>query len=230
MEVIRLFVGFDIREAVGSTVFEHSVFLHTTTPVAVTRLMYDGGTMNDRDGTNMFTYRRFLVPYLCRFKGWAIFCDGADMLMRADIAGLWEQRDIWNKAVQVVKHDYKTTAQTKYIGTPMEAVNTDYPRKNWSSVILWNCGHFGNRCLTPEFIASQSGSFLHRFGWLQDEVIGDLSPEWNVLIGETDEAIDAKIAHYTLGIPGFRAYRGARYSDEWFDVLARSQGGLQLEA
>src|SRR5215212_3157138 len=92
-----------------------------------------------RDGSNQFIYSRFLLPHLTGYSGWALYIDG-DMLLRADIAALWNLRNE-SKAVMCVHHDYRTRMRRKYLG----AKNEDYPRKNWSSVVLWNCGHPANR-------------------------------------------------------------------------------------
>jgi hypothetical protein len=107
----------------------------------------------------------------------------------------------------------------------MEAANRDYPRKNWSSLILWNCEHPRNKVLTPEFVDDHSGSDLHRFGWLPDSLIGDLPKEWNVLVGEQDNK-NAKIAHYTLGIPEFEHYEDCDFSQQWFNTKSRLMNGL----
>jgi hypothetical protein len=123
------------------------------------------------------------VPALCGYEGWAIFADASDMVCRADIAELWALRDE-RYAVQVVKHDYRTKHHRKYVGTEMECANLDYPRKNWSSLILWNCGHPQNRILTPENVREWSGQQLHGFGWLPDDLIGALPIEWNWLAQE----------------------------------------------
>jgi len=203
--VIRIFTGYDKREAQGWQVFCRSLIDQTKEPVSIIPI---GG--HQRDGTNAFTYSRFLVPAMCDFSGWALWVDGSDMMMRADIGELWALRDE-KYAVQVVKHDYRTKHARKYIGTPMESDNADYPRKNWSSVILWNCAR--NRVLSPDFVSNATGAFLHRFTWLDNDKIGELPPEWNVLVGEQEEA--AKLAHFTLGIPGFKAYQDSWYSGEW---------------
>ncbi|MEY4079277.1 MAG: hypothetical protein RIS80_1046, partial [Actinomycetota bacterium] len=141
------------------------------------------------DGTNSFTYSRFLVPYLQGFQGFAIFADGADMLCRADIAELWDMRDPL-KAVQVVKHDYTTCEPRKYVGTQMEAPNSSYPRKNWSSLMLFNCSYPMHNRLTPQYIAQTSGTLLHRLSWLDDSKIGELPKEWNWLdeYGRNDQS------------------------------------------
>jgi lipopolysaccharide biosynthesis glycosyltransferase len=149
------------------------------------------------DGSNQFIYSRFLVPHLMEYKGWAIFMDG-DMLLRDDIEKLWALRDE-SKAVMIVKHDYKTKMTEKYLGSK----NEDYPRKNWSSVILWNCEHAANKVVTTEFIENATGAQLHRFTWLTDDLIGELPAEWNWLDVEYDRNLLAKLVHYTLGTPCF---------------------------
>jgi hypothetical protein len=113
--------------------------------------------------------------------------------------------------VQVVKHDYKTRMPVKYLGSP----NEDYPRKNWSSVILWNCSSFPNRKLTPEFVQRSTGSELHRFSWLDDQRIGELPPEWNWLPDEYGPNPDAKLLHYTLGAPCFHEFADTPMGNEW---------------
>jgi hypothetical protein len=214
METITLYVGYDPRESAVFTVFNQSVIQHTSVPVAICplhqkSLEFDG----QQDGTNAFIYSRYLVPYLQNYEGWAIFCDG-DMILRDDLRNLWDLRDE-SKAVQVVKHNYKTTEGRKYKGSPMESQNIDYPKKNWSSVVLFNCGHPSNKVLTREFVSEAGGAILHRFGWLQDEEVGELPPEWNHLVREMDPNPDAKLVHWTLGAPGFRHYMRDEHSWEW---------------
>lgn len=218
--MIPVFYGFDPRESIGAHVFQHSVLMRASQPVQFVPLHLDSlrldYTETHTDGSNNFIYARFLVPYLMGFNGWAIFMDGSDMLCRADIAELWALRDPYGKAVQVVKHDYKTTEPRKYVGTEMEAVNQDYPRKNWSSVMLINCGHFAWRYITPETIAGKQGSFLHRFEFMEDDLIGELPSEWNHLVAEQPANPGSKIVHWTLGIPGFQHYAHDEFADEWF--------------
>lgn len=212
--MIPLYVGFDPREAAAYHVFCQSVMEHCSQPVAFIPLHapmlsnFDG----QRDGTNAFIYSRYLIPYLNGYSGWALFADG-DMLLKADLAELWAKRDD-KYAVMVVKHDYKTKHPRKYLGTPIENDNVDYERKNWSSVMLINCGHPSNRILSREVVAEVGGAFLHRFKWLKDEEIGSLDMGWNHLVGEYAPA-SAKLAHYTLGVPGFNHYSNCDFSNEW---------------
>jgi lipopolysaccharide biosynthesis glycosyltransferase len=221
---IRLFAGFDEREEVGYHAFCSSVIERSTVPVSFTPLslntvqkVYGAG---HRDGSNGFIYLRFLIPYLQQYEGWAIFVDGADMICNADIAELWALRDPF-KAVQVVKHDYKTKNPRKYVGTAMESVNADYPKKQWSSVMLINCAHYAWREMTPEKVAAMPGSYLHRFEFIPERYIGDLPKEWNHLVMEQEPSDDAKLIHFTLGVPGFPQYRHCEHADKWFGSVAR---------
>jgi lipopolysaccharide biosynthesis glycosyltransferase len=213
--VIDLFVGYDEREALAYHVFCQSVLERASVPVAfhpVALHLLKGYEETHGDGSNQFIYTRFLVPALMDFGGWALFADG-DMVCTRDIAELWALRDS-RYAVQVVQHaDYKTAHPMKYVGTALETVNASYARKNWSSVILWNCSHPSNRVLTPSYVQKGTGDKLHRFSWLKDEEIGALPAEWNVLIGEQQG--NPAIAHYTLGVPEFAHYRDCDHADLW---------------
>lgn len=214
MNPIRIFVGFDNNaEPVAYHAFCQSVIENSSIPVSFTPLALN--TLQDykethTDGSNAFIYSRFLVPALCDYDGLAIFADG-DMIVKGDIAELVALYDD-TKAVQVVKHDYTTKAATKYLG----AKNENYPRKNWSSVILFNCAK--NKALTPDMVMTSTGSFLHRFSWLNDSDIGALPIEWNWLATEFEYNPDAKLVHTTLGTPCFGDYQDTDYSSDWWEV------------
>ena len=210
--MINIFIGYDHREAIAYHVCANSIIRHSSKPVSLTPLALQN--MQDyeekhTDGSNQFIYSRFLVPHLMEYKGWAIFMDG-DMLLRDDIEKLWALRDE-SKAVMVVKHDYKTKMTEKYLGSK----NENYPRKNWSSVILWNCGHPANSVVTPEFIQTATGAQVHRFTWLDDSLIGELPIEWNWLPDEFGANHEAKLLHYTLGTPSFHDFATTPMGDEW---------------
>jgi lipopolysaccharide biosynthesis glycosyltransferase len=222
---IRLVVGFDPREAIAYHVFCQSILEKTSVPVCFMPLVdqsIPGYSERHRDGSNRFTYTRFLTPYLMNYEGWAIFADG-DMVCNEDIAILWGLRDP-QKAVQVVKHQYQSKVSYKYLGSR----NENYPRKNWSSVVIWNCGHPENRCLTPDFVSSKDGAFLHRFSWLKDDdLIGDLPKSWNWLAIEYESNPNASLIHYTLGTPCFSDYRDSLQSEYWHDAYARTLSGME---
>lgn len=210
--MIPIFIGYDPREAIAYHVCSNSIIRHSTKPVSFTPLALrnlQDYEEKHTDGSNQFIYSRFLVPHLMNYTGWAIFMDG-DMLVRDDINRLWELRDE-SKAVMVVKHDYKTKMSEKYLGSK----NENYPRKNWSSVILWNCGHPANAAVTPEFIQNASGAQVHRFTWLSDDLIGELPIEWNWLPDELGENAEAKLLHYTLGTPSFHEFATTPMGNEW---------------
>lgn len=204
--MITCYVGYDPRESLAYHAYCQSVITHTSEPVAFIPLHrpmlanFDG----QRDGTNAFIFSRFLVPSLMGFDGWALFVDG-DMVVLDDLAKLWALRDD-KYAVQVVQHDYKTVHPRKFIGSPLENDNIDYEKKNWSSVILFNCAHPSNRIMTRQFVEEASGQFLHRFQWLKDEEIGPLPLDWNHLVNEPNQTQIARLAHYTAGVPGFKYY------------------------
>jgi len=221
--MINLYVGYDEREAIAYHVFCHSVIKNTSLPVKITPLVLSqlkefNETHQDR--SNDFVYSRFLTPYLNEFDGWAIFADG-DMICQADLKELIGMADP-NKALMVVKHDYQTKASIKYLGN----INENYPRKNWSSVILWNCSHPKHKILTPEFVSNQTGKFLHRFSWLDDNDIGELPVGWNWLACEYEKNTDAKLIHYTLGTPCFKDFRDTDMAEIWYDYYESAKKGF----
>jgi len=213
-------VGWDSREPIAADVLKYSIGQHTSVPVNIIYLQQDklrneGLYWRDVDAlaSTEFTFTRFLVPYLNNYEGHAIFVD-CDFLCLTDLAELIELADN-KKAVQVVKHDY----------TPPEGVKMDgqrqlpYPRKNWSSMMLWNCGHKDNKKVDLEFVNTATGQELHRFTWLDDKNIGELSLEWNWLVNWYREGRDGypKFLHYTEGGPWFDEYKDCEYADLWLD-------------
>lgn len=222
--MINVFVGYDPREAVAYHVFCESLITNASQPVRIIPLhlpLLTAYSEEHGDGSNAFIYTRFLVPYLMNYEGWAIYCDG-DMVVKGDIADLWVLRDE-SCAVQVVQHQYESKVSVKYLG----AKNENYPRKNWSSVILWNCSHPKHQKLSVDFVAKSSGSYLHRFNWLRDCEIGALPKEWNWLVSEYETNMNAKLLHFTLGTPCFRDFRECSEAGEWFDFLDSSQRGME---
>ncbi|MEY3572629.1 MAG: hypothetical protein RJA77_544, partial [Pseudomonadota bacterium] len=203
--------------------FCQSILEKASAPVSFTPLVLGalkGFSETHTDGSNAFIYSRFLTPWLMEFNGWAIFADG-DMICLDDVAKLWALRDE-TKAVQVVQHNYQTKAHDKYLGNK----NENYPRKNWSSVILWNCAHPKHKILTPEFVMQQTGAFLHRFTWLDDSEVGALPKEWNWLTTEYEDNYQASLLHYTLGTPCFKDYAHSEMSDVWHQAHERINQGM----
>jgi len=223
IEILKIVVGFDQTESVAYHTFCQSIIEKSSLPISFLPLAINNlknYKETHTDHSNDFIYSRFLTPYLNNFEGWAIFTDG-DMICQSDIKELWNLRDN-TKALMVVKHDYQTKANIKYLGNK----NENYPRKNWSSVILWNCGHPKHKILTPEFIQNQTGKYLHRFSWLEDNEIGDLPKEWNWLAIEYPVNNDAKLIHYTLGTPCFKEYEKTDMADIWYKTFERVKDGI----
>jgi hypothetical protein len=218
--MLRIFIGYDPKETVAWHTLAHSILRRASIPVAlapVARSQLAGVYTRERGPTESteFALTRFLVPHLSGFRGWSLFMD-CDMLCRADVAELAAIAERSpDKAVLVCQHDYVPKTERKFLGQ----AQTRYPRKNWSSLMLFN----NARCaaLTPEYVNRASGLELHRFAWLDDALIGALPLEWNWLVGEYDYNPQAKIVHYTLGGPWFDEYRGCDYAGEWFEENRR---------
>lgn len=225
LKPLKIFVGFDQKESIAYHVFCQSLISRSTRPLAITPLALGniGGVYTEKhiDGSNSFIYSRFLVPYLSEFKGLAIFFDG-DMVIRKDVSILLESIDV-DCAVNVVQHDYETKFNTKYFGNP----NESYPRKNWSSVIVWNCEHESNKILTPEYVGDNTGAHLHRFKWLRDDQIGALDVSWNWLDQEYPLNKNPNLVHYTIGTPCFTESRRTDHSYFWDRELYNSMEGIE---
>ena len=159
---------------------------------------------------------RFLTPALARFTGWALFCD-CDFLWLGDIAGLLPHTQS-DKAVFCVQHDYVPKEATKMDG----AVQTVYPRKNWSSLMLFNCAHPSVRTLTPECVNTRTGAYLHRMQWVADADIGALPVTWNWLEGWNEKPASGlpQAVHFTRGGPWFEKWQHVDYGDLWREEFA----------
>jgi hypothetical protein len=212
--MIRVFVGYDPREAVAYNVLAHSIRARASRPVAIAPLALSqlGGLMTRERHplqSTDFSFSRFLTPYLSDFDGWSIFMD-CDMLVLDDIAKLYDLRDD-RYAVMVVKHEHTPQEDIKFLDQPQ----SKYDKKNWSSVMLFN----NARCtaLAPEYVNRASGLELHQFKWLGDDsLIGELPHRWNHLVGYDAPRPGMSLVHYTLGGPYFDEYRDCEYSQEWF--------------
>jgi hypothetical protein len=223
------FMGYDTKESEAFSVALHSVKQQSMrTQVTALHLptlrdegLYkrptstkDGRLWDDISGAYMSTEHansRFLVPLIADTK-WALFTD-CDIIARRPIAELFEQADD-RFAVQVVKHDHQPAHNLKMDGQ----VQQMYARKNWSSVMLFNVRHPANKRLTLEMVNSLPGRDLHRFCWLEDSEIGDLTPEWNWLVGHSSRAVKPAIVHYTEGLPSMPGHESCAYADLWFAV------------
>ncbi|XP_054781439.1 protein CDI-like [Prosopis cineraria] len=221
-EPFKIFIGYDSREDIAYEVCRYSILKRASIPVHITPLKLSdlrpqGLYWRERGKleSTEFSFSRFLTPHLANFHGWALFID-CDFLFLSDIKNLVDLVD-HKYAVMCVHHDYTPTEATKMDGV----VQTVYPRKNWSSMVLYNCGHPKNKVLSPQVVNTQTGSYLHRFQWLEDDEIGSVPFVWNFLVGhnKVDESdvknSFPKAVHYTLGGPWFEDYKDCEFGDLW---------------
>lgn len=211
--MIPIYIGFDPRETVAWHVLTHSIMARSSLPVSFVPLsLRNLGPLMWRDRNPLqstdFSFSRFLAPYLSGYQGWSLFMD-CDMLVMDDIAKLWSLRDD-RYAVMCVKHDHDPKESVKFLDAPQTA----YQKKNWSSVMLFNNARCQN--LTPEFVNTASGLELHQFKWLaSDDEIGAIPSEWNHLVGYQTEREGVSNAHFTIGGPYFNEYVNCEYGEAW---------------
>jgi hypothetical protein len=224
---VSIWIGYDPRELDAYAVARRTANIHCIKPIPVRgvvlaelreRGLYrrptsikDGRLWDDISEAPMateFAISRFLVKELAG-SGWALFID-SDMLVRHNLDRLFESLDR-SKAVMVVKHHHEPPEGLKMDGQ----AQTRYARKNWSSVMAFNCDHPANRALTVDLINTVPGRDLHRFCWLDDELIGGLDPKWNYLVGHTKGVADPGIVHFTEGTPAMAGYEDCEFADEW---------------
>lgn len=229
---LSVFLGWEPREAAAFAVARESCRKHLTQPIPIYGLvlsdlikrglytrpieyrdcaadrpvMWD--VVSDAPQSTEHANSRFFVPLLAK-TGWALFCDG-DVMFRGNVARLFDQFDP-AKAVYCVQHRHEPEPGTKMDGQ----VQTRYGRKNWSSVLAFNCDHPANKALTLDLLNTTPGRDLHRFCWLQDHEIGELGPEWNWLVGHSDPAVDPVVCHFTSGTPDMPGYESVDYAQEW---------------
>lgn len=226
-----IFIGWDPKEPISFAVCRASIQEHLTQPVPVYGLVLEEmrarglytRPMETRDGkmwdviseapcSTEFAITRFLTPLLAKERrkpgeaaGWAMFMD-SDILVRENICRLFEILDP-KYAVYCVKHRHAPPPGKKMIGQEQ----VQYARKNWSSVMVFNADHEANSALTVEMVNSVPGRDLHRFAWLDDGLIGELSPEWNWLVSHNRP----KIIHFTEGSPELPGYEDCEFAEEW---------------
>jgi hypothetical protein len=212
---LRIFIGYDQRESVAYHVLSASIVRHASRPVSITPLVRGQlkptftrprGPLESTD----FSLSRFMVPSLVGYDGLAVFMD-CDMLCRADVYDLLLYPVAYPEvAVFCCQHDYTPRSGTKFLGERQTA----YPRKNWSSFMVFNA----KRCkaLTPSYVNEATGADLHRLAWLDDSDVGALPLEWNYLVDEPGQSDQApKVVHFTNGGPWFDGYESVSYADEW---------------
>jgi lipopolysaccharide biosynthesis glycosyltransferase len=236
MQDCSVWLGWDPREGAAFAVARLSLRRHLTQPIPIRGLVLDDliaeglyqrpieyrasaadkpvmwDVVSDAPMSTQHANARFFVPMLAK-TGWALFCDG-DVMFRGNVARLFEQLDK-SKAVYCVKHKHEPAVGTKMDGQ----VQTSYGRKNWSSVMAFNCQHLANRALTLDVLNKTPGRDLHRLFWLEDADIGELDPAWNFLVGHTDPSLSPTIVHFTSGTPDMEGYQQQPFADDWRRML-----------
>ena len=229
-DALKIYVGYDEREHAAYQVCRHSLIRHASEPVDVRPLklssvkragwftrnhyLHNGqryDCLDQKPFSTDFSFTRFLVPMLEEYTGWALFLD-CDFLVTGDIAELFRDADP-TKAIHCVKHHHEPEDGVKMDGQ----LQTRYRRKNWSSFVLWNCGHEANGRLTLDGVNTRPGAWLHAFAWLDDNEIGALPADWNYLVG-WDKLPYGEVPrglHFTSGGPWFEQSRDVPYADLW---------------
>lgn len=230
----KIFVGYDSREDIAWQVCRHSLLRHTRGNLEILPLrqsvLRERGLYtrpHDVGSSSEFSLTRFLTPHLGPERGWILFCD-CDFLFTADVRDALVDLDE-SKALYCVKHDYVPRYDVKMDGKQQ----VSYPRKNWSSFMIFNCSHPDVQGLTPDVVNSASPSFLHRFEWIKDDAdIGELDLDWNFLEGEyARPTTTPRAIHYTNGGPWFEQWQDCDYADLWLgerDLLLQSNGEDQV--
>jgi lipopolysaccharide biosynthesis glycosyltransferase len=221
--MLRIFIGWDSRFPEPADVLRYSLLKHASIPLEIQYLKLDELRLerkHDPLASTEFTYSRFLVPHLCSFHGKALFLDN-DMLCFGDVKEL-DDLDMGPYALRVVQHDYCPANTVKMYG----AVQTTYPRKNWSSMMLMDCAKL--KLWSKDVVETQTGAYLHRFQDIPDEQIGELPKTWNTL-----DWMDhtTKLIHYTNGGPWFEQYLNHPHAAIWFryrdEMRAAAHGKLR---
>ena len=218
IDKLTFYIGYDPKEDIAYRVCKKSLLDKSTVDLKINSLkLYELVAKDiytrelDPLASTEFTYSRFLIPALMNFKGWAIFCD-CDFLFFEDISKIFNSID-GEKAVYCVKHDYTPKEKHKMDGKKQSI----YPRKNWSSLIVFNCSHPSNRKLDIDLVNSETGAYLHQFKWLKDSEIGSLDERWNWLEGWTSLKNNnlPYAVHFTRGGPWFAEWQDVEFASEW---------------
>jgi hypothetical protein len=231
----QIFVGYDSREDVAWEVCRHSLLRHSHDQVDVIplrqKVLRELGLYNrpyDLGASTEFSLTRFLTPYLAARSGWVAFCD-CDFLFTTDIRQVFDGLDP-SKAVYCVQHDYTPAYRLKMDGKTQSI----YPRKNWSSFMLFNCDHPDVRALSPQIVNTAPPAYLHRFEWVTNDAdIGALDLDWNFLEGEYPlPKHTPKVIHFTNGGPWFDEWKTCAFADLWLhehDLYRQSVGQGQRD-
>lgn len=235
----KVYVGYDDKEKTYFDVLSYSIRKNTNHPVDIIPLKQNNlrraglyfrakdinednqfvDCFDSKPFSTEFSFTRFLVPFLNQFEGYALFMD-CDMFVNTDISELFNEYCDPSFAVSCVKHDHVTDGGLKMDGR----IQSNYSRKNWSSFVMWNCGHEALKDFTVHDVNTKSGSWLHRFAFLdrdyEDNFIGSIPQEWNWLDGHSPANLKPKCVHFTTGGPIYKNWDGKRtvdnkYAKEW---------------
>lgn len=221
---LKVFVGYDSPRPDVSDVCAFSMQSRSSLDLEINFLnlrdLSDAGVYwrePDPLATTEFTYSRYLVPYLCGYEGLALFCDN-DFLWQDDVRNLLDERG-GESALHCVQHDHRPVETEKMDGKPQSV----FPRKNWSSLMLFDCGHAAHKALTPQTVSTASAAYLHRMQWLEDDQIGNLPTRWNWLEGWCSDRPDVQLGaiHYTRGGPWLETGEQYAFADLWLNEFHR---------
>ena len=227
--MLTIYIGYDEREPEAWEVCAYTLKKYASGAVNIQPLNLDkleaqglmtrewskkDGQMYDKISkapmATKFAISRFLVPIIHQ-TGWAVFMD-CDMIFQNDIYEIEKYLDD-NYPVMCVHHDHQPTESVKMDNQ----IQTSYPKKNWSSVMAFNCDHPANNNLTLRAVNKHAGRDLHGFCWLHDDEIGELPREFNWLVNVQEKPENPVICHYTLGGPWFPDWDAQPYDDLWIN-------------
>lgn len=235
-EIYHIFIGYDEREDFCFKVAKHSILKHATVPVIIhavnhrelrERGLFTRDWLIDEKGqyfcnvdkkpfSTQFSHSRFLVPELFKLvktensSPLVGFVD-CDFLFQCDVKEIFREiKNQKDKAVFVVKHEYRPNQKIKMDNM----VQIRYNKKLWSAFMFFNLEHPANKVLNEKTVNSQSGQFLHNFGWLNnDDLIGSFSRKYHYVVNHSTG--DSEVVHFTEGGPWFKGFENCEFAEEW---------------
>lgn len=225
----NVYIGWDEREQDAYSACVESLRTNTKGDIQIrplklhdlqaSRSIYRQEFFSNEVVSTGFAFTRFLTPYLNGYQGWALFID-CDFIFTKGLEELWALRDD-KYSVMCVQHDYTPAQTIKMDGCKQTA----FPRKNWSSLMLFNCSHVDCLNLNPNTVSAGDPAFLHQMKWTDDKSIGQLSTTWNWLVGEYDKPTEDFIPnaiHFTNGCPSMPGYEHCDYADEFLKYYPKN--------
>ena len=218
---MRVFIGHDSRHPKATKACYNSIKAYNKNikviPLYKHKLIDKGvyGRKDIQGESTEFSFTRFYVPLMSKYKGISMFCDN-DFIFRDDVAKIFDYLKE-DDLIACVKHKYYNIQNTKMDGV----VNKMYPRKNWSSLMVFNNKKLEN-ILTKEYLDKASAADLHQLAWAENK-ISEVDGTWNHLVGEQpySKKNPAKGIHFTNGGPWFEEYKDCQFADEWREILGK---------